>query len=266
MPLSIDLYVPGDSWLYRVDPRAKLVWLACGFALPLLVNHPAWMLLIVATTLLIAWSGGLPLRRIVGMLSVNAFLFVSSVLIWPLYLQSGDVVFELFGVDYTTVGLAYGTAVGLRVAAMMNLSVVWIMSSDPGRTILGLEMLGLHYKAAAAMSITLRFLPAIAAEGATIVEAQRSRALELDRGSPFTRARRYAPIVIPLVTRSFLIAQQLGTALDARGFGLSKNRTHAIALQFRGADWAFVAVWVLALVFGIFLRVSGYGLVVPHLI
>lgn len=259
-------YVERESFLHRLDPRAKLIWLPLGFALVMMFNHPAYVGGVFAVTLLLALSAGLPAKPLRRVMAANLFILVASVLIYPIYLRQGPVLFELLGIEYTRDALLYATAVGLRLMTMTTMSTVTIMTTSPSDTVLGLERLGLPNKAAMVMSLLVRFLPVLVVEGNTIVEAQKARALRLDQGNPIARIRKYTPIIIPLFTRSFLLARQLGTALDARGFGLLKRRTHLKTLAFGRADHAFIGAWAFVVIAGIVARFSGYGVIVRGLL
>lgn len=260
------LYVEGRSFLHHLDPRVKLIWIPCGFGLVMTFNHPAFVGATLAVTLALALSAQLPRKPLTRVISASAFVFIASVAVYPLYLKRGPELFTFLGILYTRDALLYALAVGMRLMTMTTMSMVTIMTTTPSATVLGLEQLGLPYYGAVAMSIMVRYLPTLVVEGNTIVEAQKSRALQLDRGNPVSRARKYAPIIIPLFIRSFLLAKQLGLALDARGFGLSHKRTHLLTLRMRRMDWLFIGFWVIALVGGIIARLLGYGVVIPDLL
>lgn len=263
---KFNLYVEGKSFLHRLDPRTKLLWIPIGFALVMVFNHPIFVGAVLLSILCLALTSNLPRRSLQGVFSASAFIFFASVLIYPIYLQRGPEIFTFLGIVYTRDASLYALAVGMRLMTMTMMSMVIIMTTTTSATILGLEQLGLPYKGAVALSMMVRYLPTLVIEGNTIAEAQKSRALELERGNPVQRARKYVPIIIPLFIRSFLIAKQLGLALDARGFGLMKGRTHLISLNFNNIDRIFLAIWVFALLFGICGRIFGFGVIVPELV
>jgi energy-coupling factor transport system permease protein len=229
-------------------------------------NHPAFVGATLATTIAIALSAQLPRKPLTRVISASAFIFFASVIVYHLYLKRGPELFTFLGIVYTRDALLYAFSVGMRLMTMTTMSMITIMTTTPSATVLALEQLGLPYFGAVGMSMMVRYLPTLVVEGNTIVEAQKSRALQLDRGNPISRARKYAPIIIPLFIRSFLLVKQLGLALDARGFGLHHKRTHLQSLQMRTRDWVFIGFWAFALVGGITARILGYGVVIPDLL
>lgn len=266
MSNKLDLYVEGESLLHRLDPRSKLLWIPIGFALVMVFNHPAYVGAVLFVTLTLALTSHLPGKSLRNVLSASAFIFFASIIIYPIYLKRGPVLFRLLGITYTRDAFLYGLAVSMRLMTMTTMSMVTVMTTTSSATVLGMEQLGLPYRGAVAMSMMVRYLPTLVNEGNTIVEAQKSRGLQLDKGNPISRARKYVPIIIPLFIRSFLLAKQLGLALDSRGFGLHDSRTHLVTLDFSREDRLFLGAWVAALVIGIIARLSGFGVVIPDLL
>jgi energy-coupling factor transport system permease protein len=266
MSNKLDLYVEGESLLHRLDPRSKLLWIPLGFALVMVFNHPAYVGAVLLVTLILALSSHLPRKSLRNVLSASAFIFFASILVYPIYLKRGPVLFRFLGITYTRDAFLYGLAVGMRLMTMTTMSMTTVMTTTSSATVLGMEQLGLPYRGAVAMSMMVRYLPTLVNEGNTIVEAQKSRGLQLDKGHPISRARKYVPIIIPLFIRSFLLAKQLGLALDSRGFGLHDSRTHLVTLDFSKEDRLFLAAWGVALVVGLIARFNGYGVVIPDLL
>ena len=263
---KFNLYVEGDSFLHRLDPRAKILWIPFGFALVMIFNHPAYVGSALAVTLILALLARLPRKPLRNVLSASAFIFFASVIVYPIYLKRGPELFMIFGIVYTRDASLYALSVGMRLMTMTTMSMVIIMTTTPSATVLGMEQLGLPYRGAVAMSMMVRYLPTLVTEGNTIVEAQKSRGLQLDVGNPISRLRKYAPIIIPLFIRSFLLAKQLGLALDARGFGLHNSRTHLISLKLRQTDWVFIVIWGVLPIAALIARYFGYGVVIPDLV
>jgi len=262
----LDIYVEGDTLLHRLDPRTKIIWIPIGFALVMVVNHPAIIAAVLFSLIALALNSNLPKKSLRNVLSASAFIFFASVLVFPIYLKEGPVIFKIFGITYTRDAFLYGLAVGMRLMTMTTMSMTIITTTTFSSTILGMENLGLPYRAAVGASMMIRYLPTLANEGNTIVEAQKSRGLQLEKGNPINRARKYVPIIIPLFIRSFLLAKQLGLALDSRGFGLHDSRTHLKSLEYRKLDRVFLIVWSVALILGIIARITGYGVIIPGLL
>src|SRR5688572_27028744 len=92
---TFDFYVPGRSWLHRLDPRVKLAMVAAGSVVLLL-----WLnLLLLAGSIvlihLILLAARYPLARLLSVWRVIAPLLILVVLLWPLFYQAGDTLFSL---------------------------------------------------------------------------------------------------------------------------------------------------------------------------
>ena len=74
------------------------------------------------------------------------------------------------------------------------------------------------YPAAFALSTALRLVPTFVGAGATIIQAQRSRGLDLDRGDLFRRVGHFIPQAVPLLIYALRYTNFLAMALECRGF------------------------------------------------
>ncbi len=182
--------------------------------------------------------------------------------IWPFYIQQGPVVIRVGSALFTSAGLLFGFAMGLRVALMVTAAGVWMMSTSPQHITLGLLRLGLPYKAGMAMSSTIRFVPLINAERATIMEAQRARGLDLSRGNPFRRAVRYVAVIGPMLVRALELAQSLALAMEGRAFGARHSRTAITEIRLTRVDWYILIGCALLIAVAIAFRILGIGVLI----
>jgi len=100
-----------------------------------------------------------------------------------------------------------------------------------------------HY--AFAFSMAVRFVPTLALEARTIMEAQMSKGLELEKGGLFKKARNFIPILAPLVVNSIRRAIQIAESLESRGFGAVANRTSLYQLRIRPIDYLFIFLTIM---------------------
>ena len=105
----------------------------------------------------------------------------------------------------------------------------------------------------------LRLIPQLQSEHATIIEAQKSRATEFDKGGLFTRFRKHSTYIIPLVLRSLKIVSDLSIAMEARAFDPYTKRTFARHLEYSTVDKVILIVMAIILVGAIGLRIAGFG-------
>jgi energy-coupling factor transport system permease protein len=91
-------------------------------------------------------------------------------------------------------------------------------------------------------------IPTLIETATTVIEAQRSRGLDLRSKNIFTRMKRSIPLLAPIFLTTIRTTNQLAMALEARGFGQSKERTSYQEIGLKGRDYGvfgFLALVVL---------------------
>jgi energy-coupling factor transport system permease protein len=86
--------------------------------------------------------------------------------------------------------------------------------------------------------------------------------LRFDEGGLVKRARRYIPLLVPILACSLRTVHQMSWALEAKGFGVEggKKRVPFLELNMRGRDW-FVLLLAVALLAGaVWMRMQGIGI------
>jgi energy-coupling factor transport system permease protein len=110
------------------------------------------------------------------------------------------------------------------------------------------------FEFAFAMSMAMRLVPTLAQEAYAIMDAQKARGVELDKGNPVKRIRNIIPIIVPLIIVSIRKALSIAESMESRGFGASKKRTYMDKLKFRKRDWAVVLISLTMLIFVTYVR------------
>jgi energy-coupling factor transport system permease protein len=263
MPVGYSIYVDTPSTLHqKIDPRTKLIVLITTFILALEFNHPLVLGLLTIGMLAVGLWARLSFKRFVPFLIGASWFLILGILIWPFYIEQGPLLFTVFGSAITLDGILFGLAMGLRVALMVIAAGVWMMSTSPQKMALGLLKMGMPYKAGLALSTTIRFVPLINAERATIMEAQRARGLRLERGNPLTRAKKSVSVIGPMFLRALDLAQALALAMDARGFAARDSRSSIIHIEISRPDQIIVAACGLAIIAGLVMRFLGIGILI----
>ena len=170
---------------------------------------------------------------------------IFSLVIWPFTLKEGQVLVRAGGLTVYSVGVWYGIAMTFRFCTIVLMSIYWMMFTSISEITLGLVTLGMPYKVAFSFSMSLRFVPLIINDLHTIKDAQRSRALEMDKGSL------YLGLIKPI-----------SVSLEARGFESGSGRRTSISKRpFTG--WDFGMITGMVCLFGalIWLRITAVGLI-----
>jgi len=96
------------------------------------------------------------------------------------------------------------------------------------------------------LTIALRFVPTFFEEIEKISQSQRARGVNLDSKNPYHRMKFWVPIFIPLFVSALRHAEELATAMEARGFRSGQPRTRLRQLHLTYADLAAALITVAA--------------------
>ena len=132
----------------------------------------------------------------------------------------------------------------LRFVVLVESFSVFFLTTSPDHLGLALENSRVPYEFAFAFTTAVRFVPVLAEEAQTIMDAQKARGLELEKGGLLKRIRNYIPVLIPLIVSAIRRSLELAEAMESRAWGASKKRTNLYALKLHMGDYALLAIIV----------------------
>jgi energy-coupling factor transport system permease protein len=150
--------------------------------------------------------------------------------------------------------LTHSTAMSLRFVILITSFSIFFLTTSPDNLSLALEQSRIPYDFCFAFTTAVRFVPILAMEAQTIMDAQKSRGLELEKGGFIKKIRNYIPILIPLIVSSIRRSLEMAETMEARGFGAKKNRTNLYVLKFTKTDIIVLAISITVLVLTIYIR------------
>ncbi|HVQ22233.1 MAG TPA: energy-coupling factor transporter transmembrane component T, partial [Candidatus Saccharimonadia bacterium] len=173
---------------------------------------------------------------------VTLLVFVNTLItggVVPNYSGDYDVFFTmpLLGTPISAQSLAYAGTQLLRFVAMTMVGFPVAYAMAPDDFGIAFRRLGVPDKFAFAIDLTFRFLPSLANDMQTTVDAQRVRGHDWQdaKGGPIARLRNTMPVVVPSVINALVGAEDTIDAMDLRGFGTGK-RTWLKHLVYDRAD------------------------------
>jgi energy-coupling factor transport system permease protein len=153
---------------------------------------------------------------------------------------------------------------GLRLSSLVMAGLILLSTTRNEEMTHGLIGLGLPYPVAFAFSTALRLIPTLAGAGATIIQAQVSRGLDLESGNIFRRMGKFIPQAIPLFLYAIRYTNLLAIALESRGFSPGAKRTFYYELRMTPKDYGILIVLGALLAVSLYLRLGlGLGAVLP---
>ncbi|WP_261857105.1 energy-coupling factor transporter transmembrane component T family protein [Photobacterium sanguinicancri] len=157
--------------------------------------------------------------------------------------------------------LFYLATVTLKYFSMFPIALVFVFTTHPTEFSASLNKLGVPYRIAYAVSLTLRYLPEVTKDFINIMHAQQARGVDISKGVPvFKRIRNVAKILGPLIFSSLDRADVIANAMTLRGFGRNTKRSWYSLKPLQTRDYAVLATVALVLAIGLMNRYQSESL------
>lgn len=209
----------GDSPIHTLDPRVKLLLSVELFALSLVSSATTHIGLTLAAIFTIAALAKI-LRRMYRTLLFSAGF---SVLIFVIN----------FLVGYS---LLTSFVLAVRFVAIVGSTSLFFLTTSPDELEYVLKWFRFPQDVVFAFVTAVRFVPVLMIDATQIIDAQKSRGLEVERGNFIRRIRNLAPILIPLVVTAVIRSSELAEAMEARAYGAVKKPTSLYTLTLKRRD------------------------------
>lgn len=260
--LLLGRYLQGDSLIHRLDPRGKLVLCFYFVLIIFLCNNWQSYLLLTGATLIFVLLSKIDLRYFIKGLLPLIWLILFTVLLQVFFTRGGPVYWQWGPFSLTQFGLVNGGFVFCRFVLIIFISTLLTLTTPPlaiadatESLLKPLKKLKVPvYEISLMLSIALRFVPTLMDETTKIMNAQRSRGVDFSAGSLKDRIKAVIPLLIPLFVSALSRAEELATAMEARGYRGGEGRTKYRAQTWHLRDTVALGIF-LALTLGLlFLR------------
>lgn len=222
--MRISLYVPGDTWVHRLDPVTKLIMVVAAVALTFLLPGLLSQLLILGASLLVLTGAGV-LRRALPVFAGVAVIAVTFLLVQGLvYPGNLAPAVSLGPVTLYREGLLLGLRLALRLYNILAATLILVLVTSPSALVEALVRRGVSPRFGYVLISVLQIIPNMVASTQTIMDAQRSRGMETE-GSLWVRLRAFIPLMGPFVTSSLIATEERALALEVRGFAGNRKPT-----------------------------------------
>ncbi|CEG25284.1 energy-coupling factor transporter transmembrane component T family protein [Bacillus sp. B-jedd] len=255
-------YVPADSLIHRMDPRSKLILVFAFVCIVFIANNIFTYALLGVYTFYLLSLSRIPIRFLLEGLKPILFLVVFTLLLHLFLTKEGDVVVDLGFMKIYEEGIRQGIFISMRFFFLILVTSLLTLTTTPIEITDGLEILLNPLKKikfpvhemALMMSISLRFIPTLMQETDKIMKAQSARGVEFASGPIKDRVKAIIPLLIPLFVSSFKRAEDLATAMEARGYRGGEGRTRFRQLHWGTADTIQLVLLLVLAVVLVFLR------------
>ena len=134
------------------------------------------------------------------------------------------------------------------------------MTTHPSQFASSLNQIGVSYKIAYSVSLTLRYIPDVQEEYQTIRLSQEARGLELSKKAKLVqRIKGNLQIISPLIFSSLERIDSISTAMELRRFGKNKKRTWYSYQAMEGKDYGMILTALAVLILSVLLIFLNQG-------
>lgn len=259
--ITIGQYLPGDSFVHKLDPRVKIL-LSFIYIIDLfIVNNFVGYAFITLFTIAAIMISKIPFKYIFkGIKPILWIIIFTAVL--NAFLTPGNPIQIIGPIKVTDKGLYLAVFMVVRLVFLIVGTSLLTLTTSPIALTDGIERLlnpfrkiGLPaHELAMMMTIALRFIPTLLDETDKIMKAQMARGADFESGNVLKRAKNLIPLLVPLFISSFRRADELALAMEARCYRGGEGRTRLKQLKIEGRDYIALFVMTLLVVVSILSR------------
>jgi len=245
---SISLYVDKDTYLTRLHPFAKMLYIAAAISVPIIMGT-LWMFgVFIAVSLGLLISGKI-MKKVFPLIAFSFTIIITVFLIHGLFNRENQNVLAALGPLKF-----YASRIGLNILNMLLAFAMFVLTTKPAALVEDLEQAGFSPRFGYMISSVFQIIPQMMGTMNTIMDAQRSRGMETE-GSLFVRAKAFIPLISPVVSSSLINTRERAIALEVRGFDSKTKKTFLNDHKIKGRDRAFMIVMVLLIAGAVVWRV-----------
>lgn len=244
-------YIDRDNFIFNLSGLTKLVCFIFITFSVMFSYDIRYILFVMALSAIFFKMSEISFGQIKVMcIYVLIFLLMNFVLTYLFSPQYGVEVYgtchEVFRLNgryvVTLEQLLYQVTKVAKYASVVPMGMIFLLTTNPSEFAASLNRVGIPYKGAYALSLTLRYFPDTIRDYQDIALAQQSRGLDLSKKEKLgTRIRNVMNICVPLIFSTLDRIELISNAMDLRGFGKHKKRTWFAAKPQKREDWAAMA-------------------------
>lgn len=251
--ITIGQYFPGNSFLHKLDPRAKIIITFIFIVSLFLCKNFFSLLLLLSVSLLSVVISRISFKVILKGLKMIMLIILFTAVLQLFYNNKGNVLWQpvpSWKFTITDQGIYSAVFLSIRIIALILFSSLLTYTTSPTQLTDAIERLLKPLKVfrinvhalSMMMTIALRFIPTLIEELNIIISAQKARGADLDSGSLTKRAKALVPIFVPLFVSAFRRAYELAFAMDCRCYNGDKGRTRMKIMKLSWLDYIGLAI------------------------
>ncbi len=244
--ITIGQYIPGESFIHKLDPRTKILISILFIVNLFLVKNFAAYGLIFLFILLMVKVANLSFKYLYkGIKPVFVLILFTAAI--NMFVTKGTPENLLIDFSFITIykeGVYQALFMTFRLVFLIMGTSILTLTTSPIELTDGIEFLLKPFKKigvpahelAMMMSIALRFIPTLMDETDKIMKAQMARGADFESKNLIKKAKSLIPLLVPLFISSFRRAEELAMAMEARSYRGGEGRTRMKQLKYEKRD------------------------------
>lgn len=236
-----------SSPIHNLDPRIKFIYVIAIFISAILFSQILPLAILFLMQLPFVFLAGVQkqwVKSLRGAAFLATFIFVINIVTKFFY--------NNWTIQFSDIEIALSMT--MRFVVLVESFSVFFLTTSPDYLGLALEQSRMPYEFAFAFTTAVRFVPVLAEEAQTIMDAQKARGLELEKGNLLKRIRNYIPILVPLIVSAIRRSLELAEAMESRAWGAVKKRTNLYLLKLHKGDYILISITAIILISTLYLR------------
>lgn len=251
---SISLYVDKGSFLNKMHPYTKLMYVISAIAIPL-IGGKLWLFpMLIGLSIVLLISGKI-FRKAIPLIGFSVTLIIVIFIVQGLfYHENATLLASIGSIKVYKEGALYATKISCNILNMLFAFAIFVLTTSIPEFVDEVEKNGFSPKFGYIITSVFQILPQMMTTKDTILDAQKSRGMETE-GKLSVRIKAFIPLIAPVVTSSLINTRERAIALEVRGFGRKNQKTFMYDHPKSVADKVSYLVMILGIVFSIVCRI-----------
>lgn len=262
-------YIDIDSGLHKLDPRTKFAFFIIMSIVTSFVKSGVALLFLFVVFVALWVSNGIAKYMLILAQKVKVLLLFIFLLWLVLGIFTVNIGPSIYRTSFNFLGservlsidwfdFYKGAVFALRIFLMISAFYTVILSTNFSQIILGLRAWKVPYSVAFGIGLVFQIIPIIVKEFSTIMEAQSSRGLEVEKCSAIAKMKNYVIVSLPLLFRVLGKGHSISLSMHYYKLNFKVKRTSYKMIKATSKDAIFMTIVVLSTIATIYLQIRYY--------
>jgi len=239
-------YVAGRGFLYRYDPRAKLL-LTLALCVEVFLPVSSFGIYLLSFLLFLAAAHATGIKQALSPLKTILPLIIVMILFTPFSYIDSTPVISVGGTSLATQEALYhlNLLIG-RFVAITYMATLFVWTTSMSDIMLTFQWYGLPYNGALVITLAFRFIPFIADSFKMISDAHSLRVINsLNRGKKRSKIFDILPTISSALVFALKSIPNLAASLEHRGFSRENKRSQYRTISSKGSLFTHFLICVI---------------------